>query len=387
MKNKVLIVYAKDTSEIFNRQSALGSYIHCLASILVKNGYKVKINDILFNEISEQESISVAKKGGSFFNFFLPSFLKEYIKDVRLFLWMSSLFNKIDNGEFFDIVLEFYTYGSDVGYKLSKKYSKPIVLVYDNPVLEEHSFFHSGQLFFKNKIELLEKQSLLQAHSIVVYSKAVENYLVKKTNIALPCFIHQNVDYTRFEFIDQKPLSDVINIGFIGSFLKWHKVDLLLNAFTILKKDGFNIKLFLLGNGMDYENIKKQVLVNDYVKDIEMPGFMDGKRLFEYKKKINIGIMPGSNWYGAPNKIFEYGAAKMAVIAPNTPTISHLFKNDNELMLFEQDNLMDFVEKIRFYITNEQILKSHSENLQMKIKNNYSEIITFEFYDKLFKKS
>ena len=46
MKKKILIVYGKSTAEIFNRQSALGSYIHCLAGILVKNGYDVRINDI-----------------------------------------------------------------------------------------------------------------------------------------------------------------------------------------------------------------------------------------------------------------------------------------------------------------------------------------------------
>lgn len=383
MKKKILIVYGKSTTEIFNRQSALGSYIHCLAGILVKNGYDVRINDIEFNEIPQQQSTSVVSTQQSVLKKNLPAFIKEYVKDKRLFSWMNVLFDKIDNGRAFDKVLEFYTYGSDIGYKLSKKYDKPLILVYDNPVLEEHSFFHPGQLFFKKKMEAFEQQSLLNAQSIVVYSEAVKAYLNKKFQRELPCFIHQNVDYTRFEYVDNKVLSGTINIGFIGSFLKWHRVDLLVNVFTKLKSEGHNIKLFLLGNGMDYEIIKQRVKESKYATDIEMPGFMDGQQLFEYKKKLHIGVMPGSNWYGAPNKIFEYGAAKMAVVAPDTLTIKSLFNHNEELLLFKQDNENDLFDKLLAYINNIELLNRYALALQQKIKKNYSESITFEFYDQL----
>jgi len=42
--------------------------------------------------------------------------------------------------------------------------------------------------------------------------------LNKKHEKELPVFIHQNVDYTRFEFINEKAEGEIINIGFIGSF-------------------------------------------------------------------------------------------------------------------------------------------------------------------------
>lgn len=385
MKKQILIVYAKSTSEIFNRQSALGSYIHCLAGILVKNGYSVRINDVEFNQIPQQQSASVVNTQQSFLKKILPSFIKEYVKDKRLFSWMNVLYDKIDNGKSFDKVLEFYTYGSNIGYRLSKKYDKPLVLVYDNPVLEEHSFFHPGQVFFKKDAKLAEEMSLLQAQSVVVYSTAVKLFLKEKISQTLNCFIHQNVDYTRFEYVENKTIVDTINIGFIGSFLKWHRVDLLVNVFTKLKGEGRNVKLFLLGNGMDYEIIKKKVKESKYAADIEMPGFMDGQQLFEYKKKLHIGVMPGSNWYGAPNKIFEYGAAQMAVVAPDTPTIKSLFNHNEELLLFKQDNENDLLDKLLIYINNVELLNKHALSLQQKIKKNYSESITFEFYDQLLK--
>lgn len=386
MKQQVLIIYAKSTDEIFNRQSALGSYIHCLAGILVKKGYDVRINHIDFDKILQQQSLSVVNIHASSLKKLIPNFVKEYIKDKRMFIWMKNLFNQVDNGKPFDKILEFYTYGSDIGYQLSKRYNKPLVLVYDNPVLEEHAFFHPGQVFFKKKIQQLEEKSLLQAQSVVVYSDAVKHFLKEKMRQNLNCFIHQNVDYTRFEYVENKKIGNAINIGFIGSFLKWHRVDLLLNAFTKLKEEGQNVKLFLLGNGMDFERIQQLVFSNKYSADIDLPGFMDGVQLYEYKQKLHIGVMPGSNWYGAPNKIFEYGAAKMAVVAPDTATIKSLFEDNHELLLFKQDHEQDLTDKLRLYIKDIELLKIHSENLQLKIKKKYSENITFEFYNQLLEK-
>lgn len=385
MKRRVQFIYAKDTAEIFNRQSALGSYIYCLASLLRSNGYEIRLNEIAFDESRKQQNISLARNQGSssFLKKMIPSFIKEAIKDFRLFRRMKDLYEQVDKGNKFDVILEFYTYGSDLGYRLSKRYNIPLVLVYDNPVLEEHSFFNKGQLFFKGKIELREKNSILQSRSVIVYSNAVKKHLEKKFNTALPAFIHQNVDYTRFEFINEKSAHSEINIGFVGSFLKWHRVDLLLRAFIKLKDEGHNVKLFLLGNGMDYSRIKKLAEECKYSNCIEMPGFMDGEGLLNYKKRFDIGVMSGSNWYGAPNKIFEYGAAGMAVVAPDTPTIIDLFEPNKELLAFENNNGDDLYRKIKMYIENRTLMEEHSRLLKEKIKRNYSEKITFVFYDQL----
>jgi len=384
LKKKIIIVYAKSTREIFNRQSALGSYIHCLATILVKNGYSVSINEVSFNSNLEQTSGSSSNSSSSSsFKQLLPGFVKEAIKDVRLFKWLDDLYLDLDKGIEIDYILEFYTYGSDLGFRLSEKYNKPLFLIYDNPVLEEHQFFHGKQFLFRNKIEKREKRSILHAKKIVVYSNAVKAYLNKKLSKELPIFIHQNVDYTRFDFIETKPKNETLNIGFIGSFLKWHRVDLLVDAFVRLRKDGKNCKLYLLGNGMEFDKIKKKMEACGFAQDIFMPGFMDGESLLKFKREIDIGIMPGSNWYGAPNKIFEYGAAKMAVVAPDTPTIKDLFIENEELLLFRQDNEDDLYLQLSKYLNDEALRAKHAAALQNKIRNNYSENITFTFYNRL----
>lgn len=388
MKKRILIIYTKSTSEIFNRQSALGSYIFCLAGLLCDNGFEVTINDLPFDKQLKQknQALTSSTVSGSFIKKLIPSFVKEGIKDVKLFRWMDLFYEKIDTGKEFDKVLEFYTYGSDVGYRLSQKYKKPLVLIYDNPVLEEHSFFHGGQLFFRRKIEAREQLTILNAESLVIYSNPVKEYLETKYHTKLNAFIHQNVDFTRFDFIPPKMYENTINIGFLGSFLKWHRVDILLNVFARLKKEGHAIRLFLIGNGMEYDNIYQKMETLNLHKDIEMPGFTDGKELLAYKEKLHIGIMPGSNWYGAPNKIFEYGAANLAVIAPDTPTIKDIFIDNEELLFFKQDDEDDMYLKLKRYLVDRDLLSKCATALQNKIRANYSKNITFAFYKNLLEK-
>lgn len=385
MTTTILIIYAKSTDEIFNRQSALGSYIHCLATILLKNGYEVSINGEAFNkELQLNKSSSSQKTSSSFVKGLIPGFIKEGLKDYRLLKRLKVLTDNLEGKAAPDLILEFYTYGSEVGFQLSKKFKKPLFLIYDNPVLEEHLFFHGDQLLFRKLIEEREKRSILQAKGIVAYSRAVNQYLDEKYNKKLPVHIHQNVDYTRFDFIEKKKDDGTVNIGFIGSFLKWHRVDLLISAFTRLRKAGKDCRLYLIGAGMEYGNVKKLVDANQFAADIILPGFSDGEALLRFKECLDIGVMPGSNWYGAPNKIFEYGAAKMAVVAPDTPTIKDLFNDRSEIVLFRQDNEDSLYEALLFYLDNADIRRQHALVLQNKIRNNYSELITFNFYHRLF---
>jgi glycosyltransferase involved in cell wall biosynthesis len=250
-------------------------------------------------------------------------------------------------------------------------------------VLEEHAFFHGKQWFYRTEMKKRELKSLTLATSLVVYSNAVKKYVENKCNRQLPVFIHQNVDYTRFDFVNERENSVDVKIGFIGSFLKWHRVDLLIKAFIRLKEEGHQVKLFLIGNGMEYGSIKKMVLNSDFANDIFMPGFLDGQELLNLKQKLDIGVMPGSNWYGAPNKIFEYGAAKIAVVAPDTPTICDLFEHDKELLFFKQDDAESLLNQLRCYVTQVDLRKEHAKALQNKIRNNYSENVTFTFYNQL----
>lgn len=381
---KVQIIYNNETADIFNRKSALGSYIFVLAQILQKVGFQIRVNELeLSKGVIRPEINQVTNSNASSLKKKIPLFIKDFLKNVAIFKSMKSRLQQIEQNTDFSEIVEFYRYGSIIGYELSKKYNKKLILVYDGPVWEEHVFFSGKTYFFKRRILNREKKSILQAKAIIVYSNAVKNYLEQKLKCELPVFIHQNVDFSRFEFIETKTYEGTINIGFLGSFLKWHRVDLLIEAFTMLREQHYNVKLFLLGTGLEFETIKKSLDSNKFSMFIEMPGFLDGEELVAYKKEMHIGVMPGSNWYGAPNKIFEYAAAGMAVVAPDTPTIVDLFEDNNELLLFKQDDVQQLFEKLKRLCDDQLLLKHLAVTIQQRIRKCYSEQNTISFYKTL----
>ena len=385
MKKKVLLVYAKNTSELLNRKSALGSYMHCLCSILEKNGFELSVNGIPFSRLNELNSdtsyngapasrVSAIKK-------LIPGFIKSFLKITMLFRRLDKLFSELNGGLKYDVILEFYTFGSNIGHKLSKRSGTPLVVVYDAPVLEEYEFFHDTVPFYRSTILKRQNATLGHAVGIVSYSNAVKAYLAKIIGDVSKVRIHQNVDFTRFEFIESKKIQVPINIGFIGSFLKWHNVELLIMAFVKLREQNIDAKLYLVGDGMERANIEEQVRASSFEKDIIMTGFLDGEQLYNYKKIFHIGVMPGSNWYGAPNKIFEYGAARMAVIAPATPTIADLFPV--EVKLFQEHNVDELTRHLTELCIDHNAMEHYMKVLQEKIRNTYSETNTLQFYNSL----
>lgn len=384
-KKRLLLIYAKSSLELLNRQSALGSYIFCLCQLLQESGKEVFVNGINFKELKQTEASVVLSRNtsGSGFKRYIPKVVKELIKDIFVFRNINQLHKNIAASGKYDCILEFYNYASNIGMKISKEQKIPLVLVYDAPVLEEYMFFHGNKYFFKNVIAARERETLLCANKIVAYSNSVKKFLIKIAGKELNVSIHQNVDFTRFHFLEKTFSGKPIKIGFIGSFLKWHRIDLLVNAFNKLRKEDYPVELYLIGNGMEYPLIKEQVEQSEYKEFVTMPGYMDGEQLLEMKKQLHIGMMPGSNWYGAPNKIFEYGAAMMAVVAPKTPTIADLFENNKEVLLFEQDNAEELFGKLKQLCDDMSFCEQFAKHLQQKIKSNYSAENTSEFYMRL----
>lgn len=384
-KRKLLIVYTKSTLELINRQSALGSYIFCLAEIIQKSNFLVFVNGISFEELkiqSPNQDVNPTNRKNYLFKF-IPVFIKELVKDILILKKIKNLSKVINNSGKYDCVLEFYNYASDVGLSISKTQKIPLVMVYDAPVLEEHVFFHGPKFFFRKTILLREKQSLIHANHLIVYSDSVKRYITNIVGKELHCSIHQNVDFTRFHFLEKKFSNAPIKIGFIGSFLKWHRIDLLISAFQKLREDNYDIELLLVGNGMEYNYISQMVEKSMFKKNIKMPGFLDGDELLNVKQQIQIGVMPGSNWYGAPNKIFEYGAAKVAVVAPDTPTIKDLFEDNKELLFFKQDDEKELILKLKIICDDILLREKLASTLQKTIRRKYSEKNTAEFYNEV----
>ncbi|UKN01570.1 glycosyltransferase family 4 protein [Paracrocinitomix mangrovi] len=390
MSKRILLLYGKNSSEIFNRKSAIGSYLNSLSKLLESDtNYKVFINgkdfhtNTIIEPTIEENSISFPKKVFSFLKKIIPNKLKSILRERQILKSAKSAKELLlSNNETYDYSIELLTIGSDLTYSLSAKITEKKIIIYDAPLLEEYEFFYKSRPFYKSLIEKKIKQSLVSSDFVVVYSDAMKKHVLSYGIDEAKIRIHQNIDFSRFDIekIKRETITG-IKLCFIGSFLAWHRVDILIKAFENVVKMCPNqkLELFLVGDGMLKKEIEDQVNKSSSKNNIVFTGFLDGKELYELKKQMNIGIMPSSNWYGAPNKIFEYGGMHLACIAPHTPTIDYIFDND-EIIQFPNNSEEGLTSAIFEYCSNPDLIEVYADKLYTKISNEYGEKVTKDFY-------
>lgn len=230
-------------------------------------------------------------------------------------------------------ILEFLTYGSDLGLQLSRRSGAQLHVIYDSPLNTQHYELYGVHTVFRGLIERRERASVANAAGLICYSGAVRAYLAARTRLParvleLPCLLWKPVPAPA-------PHPGEISIGFIGSFLAWHRVEWLIEAFNQVAGEFPEVRLQLIGYGQEWPRMSELAQQSPYAVRIGLPGFVDDAELSGYKARMDIGVMPGSNWYGSPLKLFEYAQCGIAMIAPDTPTVREIFEPETEALFVE----------------------------------------------------
>lgn len=127
-------------------------------------------------------------------------------------------------------------------------------------------------------------------------------------------------------------------IVFVGSFQPYHRVDLLLKALGLVETER-DVRLLLVGEGRtrsEAEATAQRVGVADRVI---FTGHVDYQRVPEHVAAGDIAIMPATNTYGNPMKVYEYMAMGKAVLAPNQDTITEIGTHTHDLYTFEPEDI------------------------------------------------
>ncbi len=389
MSSEILILYTKGPQELKSRQSALGSYIASLAKLFFEAGHKVRLNDWSYEELFSEEAsvgIGMAETSGWRRGFLslIPRYVKQWLKDLQAIRHADTLSRRLKEQPAPDLILDIYTFGSRTGVELAQHWGCPYYMIYDGPVLEEYSFFQGIEAPMGRMAQRRQVEALRHAKGVVVYSDAMVDYVLNLAQLPdqQTLYLHQNVDFSRFEFCDakDKPEMQPIHIGFIGSFLPWHRVDLLVKVFERLRENGYPVQLHLVGYGLEWPRIQAMVEESPWRADIHLPGFQDRSELYATKQQLHIGVVPSAIWYQAPNKLFEYGAMGIACLAPPTPTISYLYQADKEVKFFENNNEEALFEALEELVSEPLLIQQMGEAIQQKIRKDYGPDKTLAFY-------
>jgi glycosyltransferase involved in cell wall biosynthesis len=372
MKGKVLIINPEMGFFFDNPNSAVAKYLLTLKSGLENDGYDVSLYPPANTATQAANSNQPSAPGSKIKKMvrqFLPALYYSLLlrRKMRFADQVSS--QLVSTGVEYDLVIEFLTAGSRSGSALKKAWKVPFVVIYDSPLAEQFKEMHGTGSFFRNRVNRRERESVEQADGIICYAQAVADFLEKQFAAGSKCAILPCIVWK--EKVPAGVRKGQV-IGFVGSFLKWHNVQLLVEAFDILAPEFPDAQLVLLGKGVEWERTKERVLKSPYAHRIVMPGFVTEEDLAAWKQKFMIGVMPGSNWYGSPLKLFEYAEASIAIVAPRTPVVSELFTKNEALFIDPQNETMSLVNNLKALLKDNQLRESLVNTAANKMQTVYS---------------
>lgn len=166
---------------------------------------------------------------------------------------------------------------------------------------------------------------------------------------------------------------DTFRVGFYGSFIPLHGVDVIVETAKILEKDK-DISFVILGDGHQFkiieENIRKMNLRN-----IELKGWIDYKNLNDEINAFDmcLGIFGSSLKTNlvVPNKIYHYMACKKPVLTKDTEAIAEFFDINNDILVAHA-NPKEIAEKIQYLKENAEIRERIATTGFEKVIKNYN---------------
>ncbi len=208
--------------------------------------------------------------------------------------------------------------------------------------------------------------------------------LYPKLNEKLIKVVYPNINEEKFKQMNIKRDIDVL---FVGRFILIKGIYDLLKAIKSLKKD---IKVVLVGDGPEKENIKKTIREFKINNKIKIFSNISDKELSIIYNRAKIAVFPSYAKEGMVLTMLEAAASGTAIITSNTCSMPEFVKHHKTGLLVKPQDPTDLSKKIDLLLVNEKLRKRLGLNARNEIikewntKKRIDEL--YKFYKEVSKK-
>jgi len=232
----------------------------------------------------------------------------------------------------------------------AKKNNMPIVLEINDSCLVHRV----RKLHFISLAKKFERWIFKNATGLVFISSEFQRIAKQEFGEIAPSVVSPNAaDLDAFILDDEKALAlrqklnidDKVVIGYVGAFVHWHGIDWFVDMIADKLKDNPEIVLLLIGDGVSYQPIKDRIAKSKVEDQVILTGRVNHDEVSTYLSAMDFGILPDSNNYGSPMKLFEFMAMAKGMVAPDFTPISEVVKDNETSWLFPANNRDVCIEK------------------------------------------
>jgi len=164
-------------------------------------------------------------------------------------------------------------------------------------------------------------------------------------------------------------IENKIVLGYVGAFVHWHGIDWFVDLACQKLKETPELVLLLVGDGVAFEGIKKRVIEAGVESQVILPGKVPHNEVSSYLSAMDLGILPDSNDYGSPMKLFEFMAMGKGMVAPDFSPIAEVVKNNETSWLFPASNKQACIDKVFEIVNDKAAHKTIGLNARAYIEN------------------
>lgn len=209
----------------------------------------------------------------------------------------------------------------------------------------------------------LELKAMKQANRVVPISQGIKDAIIKKgidpdkidilpNGVDSKIFVPMEKDCN---VLREYGLNDSFVIGYIGSVRKLEGLSCLIDAFQMIKAKVDNVKLIIVGDGPERENLERQAKHLNH-SDIIFTGNVPHDKILEYYSVIDLFVFPRINatinHAVTPLKPLEAMACGKVCLCSNVGGLTELIRDDYNGLVFESENVKDLAEKVLMLAVN-----------------------------------
>jgi glycosyltransferase involved in cell wall biosynthesis len=268
----------------------------------------------------------------------------------------------------------------DSGIKVCKKYGVQHFLEVNAPFIEEMRHWEGRSLMHPIG-HAIEKRKIHSATKVFTVSTTLGEFLARRYHFpfnrisVIPNCIDPSAVHTDLSLIESLRkkwnLDGKKVIGFVGSFFPHHGLDDLIQAFANVETDFPDAVLLIVGGGMNEDALKEQATKSLGEGRVIFAGKVPHSSVYNYISLMDVTVMPKSNWYGSPMKIFEYGILGKAVVAPDNGPVNDVMVHGTDGWLV-QPGIIPLSQALKHLLQNPGLCEQVGSHFKHKILQQYT---------------
>ena len=355
-------------------EGAEGVHIRGIKKALMELGFVVEDVSLVNTDFQQSAEKVVHKNLGSFFwrmvSQYLPNTFFKLLElgyPLRAYLAGRSSIEKIKYSNIC-FIYDRYAYFSFGLSLLCKRKKIPLIMEMNTTCLD----YDVREIKFKHLARKIEKFCVDNAFLIVVVSEYLKEkicslYEIDADKIVVtPNAVCPDEFLVDAEFVAGQTISNKLNrlrkhiagctvIGFVGGFVPWHGLDLLLKVFDKINSEHQycnKVKLVLVGDGPMREDVECFIKENQFESNILITGMVPHQDVKVFIDLFDIAVMPDSNPFGSPMKIFEYMVMGKPVVAPAYGPILEIIQHKENGLIFQERNVEEMQNQLIYLLEN-----------------------------------